>query len=475
MTVAKPVANADEALLSKPVSGCDVQRLCDTAYENKSDQFRLGEGRKDYNRQYFEVYGARLAAMRPLIVAAAKKSLGNDIQVKNLSDLREDEDEVSASQQQEDLLIVGTVFKQQERKPSILKELSEPSEDGELELEPAHTKYTADTDSLVLEDETMRVKMEDPLGKMKPGDLVNGVVAGVWGREAQGGKFAVKEVFYSGLKSEEGDASKKEPISLCLISGLQLGGQGGECLSDVQLAVDWLAGSAAVPEEQGGVAQVGRLVIAGDSLSDLTREKGEQNKALYLTVGNAAGSIAAVRQLDDLLVQAALTMAVDLMPGPQDPATCVLPQQPLHRLMFPQTGRLPTFQSVTNPYAFAMAGRKIIVTSGQAVADILRNSELAGPLEALERCLTWGHLAPTTPDTLGLFPYSDKDPHVLTSLPDVLVAGNQEKFLSKQVTVNGHEVLLICVPRFSSSRTLVRVNLASLFCDIVNFSVSVDL
>ena len=309
---------------------------------------------------------------------------------------------------------------------------------GEIELEPAHTKYTSDTDSLVLEDETMRVKMEDPDGKMRPGDLVNGVVAGVWGREAQGGRFAVKEVFFSGLKREEGEnSSRTEPISLCLISGLQLGGEGGECLSAVQLAVDWLAGSAAVPEEQSAVAQVGRLVVAGDSLSDLTREKGEQSKALYLTVGNAAGSIAAVRQLDDLLVQAALTMSVDLMPGPQDPATCVLPQQPLHRLMFPQTGRMPTFQSVTNPYAFTMAGRKIIVTSGQAVADILRNSELAGPLEALERCLTWGHLAPTTPDTLGLFPYSDKDPHVLISLPDVLVAGNQEEFLSKQVkTIN---------------------------------------
>ena len=55
-------------------SGRDVQRLCGTAYENKSAQFRweavkllicvliltdklirLGEGRKDYNRQYFEV------------------------------------------------------------------------------------------------------------------------------------------------------------------------------------------------------------------------------------------------------------------------------------------------------------------------------------------------------------------------------------------------------------------------------------
>ena len=66
---------------------------------------------------------------------------------------------------------------------------------------------------------------------------------------------------------------------------------------------------------------------------------------------------------------------------------------------------------MTNPYAFVMDGRKIIVTAGQVpdricnliayemrtssdvingnflqtVADILRNSELPGPLEALER------------------------------------------------------------------------------------------
>ena len=81
-----------------------------------------------------------------MIIATAKKSLGENIQVtkrlykklpigelqvKNLSDLREDDDEVTLSQQQEEVLIIGTVFKQQERKPSILKELSEPSEDGE--------------------------------------------------------------------------------------------------------------------------------------------------------------------------------------------------------------------------------------------------------------------------------------------------------------------------------------------------------
>ena len=50
----------------------------------------------------------------------------------------------------------------------------------------------------------------------------------------------------------------------------------------------------------------------------------------------------------------------------------------------------------------------MLVLSGQTVSDILRNSELTGPLEAMERCLTWGHLAPTAPDTIGCYPYTEQ-------------------------------------------------------------------
>ena len=90
--------------------------------------------------------------MRPLIVDAAKDKFGQSVQVKPLVDLKSDEDE----DRKENILIIGTIFKQQERKPSILSELSE---EAGVEFQPPHTVYTADTDSLVLEDESMRVKL----------------------------------------------------------------------------------------------------------------------------------------------------------------------------------------------------------------------------------------------------------------------------------------------------------------------------
>ena len=68
---------------------------------------------------------------------------------------------------------------------------------------------------------------------------------------------------------------------------------------------------------------------------------------------------------------------VNLMPGPNDPATIVLPQQPLHRVMFSSAGLYPTLACVTNPYSCTLAGRSILVVSGQTIADILRNSTLA--------------------------------------------------------------------------------------------------
>merc|ERR1712058_196984 len=101
------------------------------------------------------------------------------------------------------------------------------------------------------------------------------------------------------------------------------------------------------------------------------------------TANTAAASIAAVRHLDDLLVQLAGNVNTDIMPGPNDPATMVLPQQPLHRVMFPQAGLFPTLQSVTNPYSMQAAGRNFLVVSGQTITAILRLSPFLSLSHAL--------------------------------------------------------------------------------------------
>ena len=49
-----------------------------------------------------------------------------------------------------------------------------------------------------------------------------------------------------------------------------------------------------------------------------------------------AASIEAAQDLDDVLTQLVSCIFVDLMPGEFDPANFSLPQQPLHRCIFPQ-------------------------------------------------------------------------------------------------------------------------------------------
>lgn len=307
--------------------------------------------------------------MKPLVVEEAKRKFGPNVNIKQLAELKSEEDE----DRKESILVIGTVFKLQENKPSILTELSE---DAELEVpREQSTVYTSENDTLVLEDETMRVKLAGEF--LHPGDLVNGVVLGALGKEIVGGKFEVEDVVFSrvvGAKSEPGGV--REDVSLCVMSGLELGGEEAGWLLSAQLAADWLVGSVGSPGEQRSLASTERLVIAGNSLGAATRVKEDLDRAKYLTANTAAGSLAAVEQLDGLLVQIVGSLTTDLMPGPQDPTTAMLPQQPLHRVALRQAGLYPSLACVTNPYTCCLAGLAITTVSGESVTDLVRNSRL---------------------------------------------------------------------------------------------------
>ena len=87
----------------------------------------------------------------------------------------------------------------------------------------------------------------------------------------------------------------------------------------------------------------------------------------------------------------------------------------------------------------------------------------------MESCLRWGHLAPTAPDTIGCYPYTHTDPHILTTMPDIFIAGNQAEYMARKVEINGKSVLLIAVPRFSESTSIIKINLKALTCQVISF------
>lgn len=454
-----------DSLLSNPLSSsvrAEVRLSRSSAdYVNKSEKYRLST--REYNKQYYLTYNMRLQAIRAMIIEQAKGKYGPDIQILQLSDLREEDD----ADRKEDILIVGTIFKQQENKPSILKEFSE---DKINVVQKELDSFVSETDTLVLEDENMRIKL---IGNVEPSMLVNGVVVGCLGREAKGGHFDVKELVHPlipALKAEDGG----EDGNIAVLSGLDLNGTEGGWLESAQLAVDWICGMAGGLGDQEMASTIHRVILAGDSLAESTKNKEDLTRARYLTQNKQAGSIEAMRQLDDLLVQLAGSVATDLVPGENDPATGILPQQPLHKCMFPQASAYPTFQSVTNPYSCTVANKDILVLAGQTIRDIMKNSLLKNPIEILEKCILWGHVAPTCPDTLGSYPTFTKDPFVISSLPDILIAGNQDEFGSKKVEVNGKTVLLVAVPRFSTSTSILQINLGSLETSILEFSSSLE-
>lgn len=229
-------------------------------------------------------------------------------------------------------------------------------------------------------------------------------------------------------------------------------------------------------------------IIAGDLIGNTPAtatlpvvQKGKKPIVTY-TSEKQLTQLPTLRHADILLTKLASAMNVHLLPGIHDPTNFTLPQQPFNPCLFPSASTYKTFNCVTNPSQVQIGEIDLIGTDGASIVNITKYSHHS-ILSALSLTLQAQHLAPTAPDTIGLYPYQDQDPlafcpdktNIKTATrfkqPDVIFAGNAPHFQTarfktatvasmnkKALDTNANYVDIVCVPNFSTTGSFVLFN-----------------
>ncbi|KAL6522390.1 DNA polymerase delta subunit 2 [Orobanche minor] len=400
-------------------SGNGVLQRKQSTYNSLDESFEI---QKEMYRgqQYSQIYFARLHLMRTLLYSLLptwKPHLPSCT--------------VLGLEKGKECIIVGTLYKHMKLKPSVLDEYSKERTASPL-VKP-HNFIHSD-DYIVLEDESGRVKLRGTC--LLPSVYVTGIVVAVHGKETDAGDFMVEDIFEAGLPPQiKLPLNSGEDKFVVFVSGLSVGSSSANPLH-FQLFVDHVTGHLGDEKEQGVAAQIVQVVIAGNSVEVPRGLLNGQN----LGSKDQSKLSAPIKELDILLTQVAAGIPLDIMPGTNDPANFSLPQQ------------------------------VFLGTSGQNIDDLAIYSDAESKLAFLERTLRWRHIAPTTPNTLGCYPFTDRDPFFVEKCPHVYFVGNQEKYETSLIEGSeGQVVRLICIPRFAETGTAVVLNLRNLECHTISF------
>ncbi|XP_043795850.1 DNA polymerase delta subunit 2-like [Apis laboriosa] len=416
-------------------------------------------------QQYCNIYNARLKALKNHILQKVKIKWAH-YEIVSLSQLCE-------RNQNNTCVIIGTLYKHQELRPSILNELSE-----ELQLipQPTRTNYASFKDILYLEDETLRIKLVGIHKNIQ--NIVTGIVCAVCGHELENGAFLVTDWCFPGCcpKLSIFNSQPLEKLGkILIISGLDLANN-LQSLS-INLLFEWITGMIGCEEVHKEVASIVCIIIAGNSIRGSIEtysyknyfETKLHNEAIFKETANVT------HKLDNFLHSIAQCCPILLMPGEFDPTCHRLPQQPFHPCILPECSRFKSFYGVTNPWVGSINSRIIAGSSGQPIMDIMKIAGLVdiSPLIWLERTLLWCHYAPTAPDTTPTYSSSKIDPFIITECPDIYFVGNMDKYDTKIYTAEeGQTIRLICIPKFSKTQTGVLVDLQDLNTWPISFTVN---
>lgn len=402
--------------------------------------------------QYYHIYNIRLKQARPALIERARYRWGNDVRNVPIEQL-------NASLGSEDVFVIGTIFKSMPKQPSILREV----EGNEAPPVDANTNFTSDDDFLILHETEELVRI---VGDINPHEHVTGIPIALLGHQLDdGSKFEVTDICYSGpilsvykeLKSNgttSNGNTTRDFSKMLIFSGLEFGLEKTLTEEKQKLFFNALKKLKDLIVEDKNIKKV---VIAGNScLSSNSKDRLEMfrifdNFLLHIGQGNAS---------------------VEIMPGHNDPTSCLLPQQPFHPTILPKSGPLKNIHPNTNPCLFNIEDLTVLGSSGEIVDVIHQHSRIEYSTTILRSTLEWGHIAPSAPDNLSCMPFKNTDPFLIDFVPDIYFAGNQSEFaVTTYCTETKPKIQIISVPKFSKTQSVVQVNLSNLDVEEINILV----
>lgn len=414
-------------------------------YTECSERFRKVS--RDFSKQYAHIYAARLGTFRNILDKIVHKKWSNKYKTLKLCDLRE---------KGVQCVIIGTLFKNQQLKPSILKELSDRLE---IIPQPSRTHFVHESDSLVLEDELQRIKLVGACIDVH--QVVTGVVCAILGSEDEDGIFTVRDVCWAGCNIQKPLPRISDDRYIVLASGLNLASKTAEHWFSLNLLLEWLGGVSGTLSYQEELSKIVRIIVAGGVFTN-----DESGSTL-----NESDVIASAEAVDSLCAAICSVAPLDLMPGCKDPSGNMLPQKPFHYCLFPKAMEYKSFSRVTNPYECDIGGFLCLGSSGEPIKDIMRYSKIDDCLDAMKATLQWRHMSPTAPDTVPCTPCVDTDPFTIYNCPAIYFCGNAKEFSTMLYEgTEGQRVRIVCIPDFCVTKTVAIVNLRDMDCYTMTFS-----
>ncbi|CAI4545508.1 AAC_collapsed_G0030090.mRNA.1.CDS.1 [Saccharomyces cerevisiae] len=461
-------------------------RIVDDNLYNKSNPFQLCYKKRDYDSQYYHIYQYRLKTFRERVLKECDKRWDAGFTLNGQLVLKKDK--VLDIQGNQPCWCVGTIYCEMKYKPNVLDEVINDTY-GAPDLTKSYTDKEGGSDEIMLEDESGRVLLVGDFIRSTP--FITGVVVGILGMEAEAGTFQVLDICYPTPLPQNPFPA---PIATCptrgkiaLVSGLNLNNTSPDRLLRLEILREFLMGR--INNKIDDISLIGRLLICGNSVDFDIKSVNKDELMISLT------------EFSKFLHNILPSISVDIMPGTNDPSDKSLPQQPFHKSLFDKSlesyfngSNKEILNLVTNPYEFSYNGVDVLAVSGENINDICKyvipsndngesenkveegesndfKDDIEHRLDLMECTMKWQNIAPTAPDTLWCYPYTDKDPFVLDKWPHVYIVANQPYFGTRVVEIGGKNIKIISVPEFSSTEMIILLDLETLEAETVKIDI----